>query len=201
MKRLFIALLVIMATIKGYSQEKRNTINVNGLHTVPTKPVFHARMMVSLNNVYYDSQTMTLEEIKSGYFAKLTKAGISKTNLKENHLHYDLMGYEKDGTILEFTTTSEEAMQEFLNVRSLGVSKLEYTYKTEFTEEQAAEYTKKAFDNAKEKAKKIASKIGKKLGGVTYISDNNTLKRNTTWYYTIPTNSLEYHITVTFELL
>ncbi len=201
MKRLLIAILIIMTTIKGYSQENRNTINVSGKHIVETKPVYHAKIMVSLNNVYYDSQTMSLDEIKTGYINKLVKAGISKVDLIENHLHYDLLGYEKDGTIIEYKTTSIEKMQQFLKVRSIGTSKLEHTYTINFTEEEAADYAKKAFDNAKEKATKIAAKIGKKVGDVIYLSDVNALEKSTGWYYTVDSKSFNYYITVTFELL
>ncbi len=190
-----------MTGLKGFSQENKNRINVTGVHTVEISPSYIAKMMVSLNNVYYDSQTMSLEEIKSGYLDKLAKEGIPNTSIKKNQLQYDLMGYEKDGIIVEFQGKSLEEMQKFLKIRSIGVSKLDHNYKVEFTETQMAEYAKGAFDNAKKKAETIAKKLGKQVGSIISFTDNNANKINHSWYYGTPTDSMDYHISVSFELL
>ncbi|WP_298506126.1 SIMPL domain-containing protein [uncultured Maribacter sp.] len=190
-----------MTTLKGFSQQNKNSINVTGVHTIKTNPTYTASMIVSLNNVYYDSQTMSLDEIKSNYINKLAKEGIPNSSLKENQLQYDLMGYEKNGVFLEFKSNSVAEMQKFLKVRSMGVSKLEYKYEIKFTEKQIADYAKGAFDNAKKKAEAIAKKLGKQVGPIISFTDNNVNKISQSWYYGNPTDSMDYNISVSFELL
>lgn len=201
MKKIAILIFVLTTCMQGFSQEHKNGINIRGVNKIEITPIYTSKMMVSLNNVYYDAQTITLDEIKSDYTDKLIKAGIPTAGIKHNQLHYDLLGYEKDGTIIEFTTKSIIEMQKFLKVRSIGVTKLDYNYVVEFTKEQMAEYAKGAFDNAKEKAEAIAKKIGKQIGSVITITDNNVNKINSTWYYGTPTDSMEYQISVSFEIL
>jgi hypothetical protein len=157
-------------------------------------------MVLSLNNVYYDAQTMSLSEIKSGYLDKLAKVGISSNCLTEDPLHYALLGYEKEGLILEFKTNSLEEMQKFLMVKSIGVTRSDTTLKAELTDAQMAEYAKVAFDDAKKKAQGIASKIGREIGNAIYVSDTNYQKISESMYYGNTDQERDYYISVSFEL-
>lgn len=201
MKKLLLTLTIILITMNSFAQNYQNNITVNGSHSYSITPEYSSKMIVSLNNVYYDAQTMTLDEVKTGYAAKLAKTGISADRLTEDKLHYALLGYEKEGTIMVFKTTSLEEMQKFLSVKALGVSRSDTTLDLELTDAQIADYSKNAFENAKSKATAIAAKIGRKIGKAIYLSDTNAKKISESMYYANAKSSRDYYISVSFELL
>ncbi|MDB2607148.1 SIMPL domain-containing protein, partial [Zobellia sp.] len=162
---------------------------------------YSSKMVVSLTNVYYDAQTMSLDEVKSGYMKKLTKAGINDSSLKENQLYYSLMGYDKEGTVLEFSTKSIEEMQKFLSVKAMGVTRSDTNLEVRLSDEQVAEYAKLAFDDAKARATAIAKKVGRKIGKAIYISDANEQEIKESMYYGNIETKKVYRISVSFELL
>ena len=83
----------------------------------------------------------------------------------------------------------------------MGITKSDTMLDLELTDTQMADYAKGAFDNARKKAEAIAVKIGKKIGEVVYLSDTNYKKISESMYYGSPTNTKDYYISVSFELL
>ncbi|NHF60904.1 SIMPL domain-containing protein [Flavobacteriaceae bacterium TP-CH-4] len=201
MKKGILSIIFILSSMGMMAQTNQNQISVSGVHTYSITPEYSSKMIVSLANVYYDTQTMGMSEIKSGYLDKLAKVGISSDRLTEDDLYYALMGYDKEGTIIEFKTNSLEEMKKFLKVKSIGVTKSDATLKTVLTEEQMAEYAKAAYGNAKKKAEAIAKKIGRTVGKAISINDSNSTKINESLYYGSNFESREYYISVSFELL
>ncbi len=201
MNKVVASLAMFLITMTAMAQNNQNNITVNGSHAYSITPEYSSKMIVSLNNVYYDSQTMSLSEVKSGYLDKLAKAGISSDRLEEDNLHYALLGYEKEGTVLIFISKSLEEMQKFLNVKSIGVSRSDTSLETELTDEQMSNYAKAAFDNAKNKASAMATKIGRTIGKAIYITDTNTKKISESMYYGNAKDTRDYYISVSFELL
>ena len=92
MKKRLLTLTTILITMNSFAQNYQNNITVNGSHSYGISPEYASKMIVSLNNVYYDTQTMTLDEVKMGYTTKLAKAGITADRLTEDKLHYALLG-------------------------------------------------------------------------------------------------------------
>jgi len=201
MQKTIVSIAFILCAMGIYAQNYQNNITVNGIHAYSISPEYSSKMIVSLNNVYYDAQTMSLSEVKSGYLDKLAKAGISSDRLKEDSLYYSLLGYEKEGTVMVFNTKSLEEMQKFLSVKSIGVTRSDTNLETELTDAEMADYGKAAFDNAKEKATAIATKVGRKIGKAIYISDTNTKKISESVYYGNTDDKKEYYLSVSFELL
>jgi len=201
MKKSILIIALLFTTMATLAQSYTNNITVNGIHKYEISPEYSAKMIISMSNVYYDAQTVTMSEVKSGYLDKLAKIGISSDRLKEDDLHYSMMGYDKEGTVIEFKTRSLEEMKKFLMVKSMGITKSDTMLDVELTEAQMADYAKSAFDNAKQKAEAIATKIGRKVGKAIYISDTNYKKISESMYYGSPTNSKDYYISVSFELL
>lgn len=201
MNKVLLTLATIFITMNSFAQNHQNNITVNGSHSYSIAPEYSSKMIVSLNNVYYDAQTMTLDEVKTGYAAKLAKAGITADRLTEDKLHYALLGYEKDGTIMVFKTKSLEEMQKFLSVKAIGISRSDTNLDLELSDVQMADYSKEAFENAKSKANAIAAKIGRKIGNAIYLSDTNTKKISESMYYANTKNIRDYNISVSFELL
>lgn len=201
MKKIILSTAFVLITMALSAQTYQNNITVNGIHKYSISPEYSAKMIVSLTNVYYDAQTMSLSEVKSGYLDKLAKAGIGSDRLEEDDLYYALMGYDKEGTVVEFKTQSLEEMEKFLNVKAIGVTKSDANLNAELTDAQMADFAKAAFDNAKNKAEAIAQKIGRKIGKAIYISDTNSQKIFDSLYYGSTTDSKEYYVSVSFELL
>lgn len=200
MKNLIVSLALVFITMNTFAQNYQNNITVNGSHSYKITPEYSAKMIVSLNNVYYDAQAMSMSEVKSGYLDKLAKAGISSDRITEDNLHYSLLGYEKEGTVFIYKTKSLDEMEKFLNVKALGVSRSDATLETELTDAQMADFAKAAFDNAKKKATAIAAKIDRTVGKAIYLTDNNTKKISETIYYGNTKDIRDYFISVSFEL-
>lgn len=201
MKKIAMCFMLMFVTITTFAQTNPNTINVNGSHVYEAKPIYKAKMILSLNNVYYNAPDMTVDEIKNTYFENLKKAGIDPKRITEDNLSYALLGYERKGVVLDFETKSLSEMENFLTVKSLGVTKSETTLEINLSDEEIANYAKQAFGNAKSKAEAIAKNIGKKIGTVTYISDGHTNKTVESFYYIKELETKDYFINVSFELL
>jgi len=202
MKKILLSLALILATMNIFAQENTtNQLRVTGSHTYKIMPEYTAKMVVSISNVYYNAETTTQAEILAKYIEKLGKVGIEANRIKEDKLHYVLMGYDKEGTVVEFKTKSLNEMQKFLTVKSMGVSKSETMFNTKLTDEEMADFAKGAFADAKKKAEALAKKIDKKIGKAISISDSNTSKINESLYYRSPINEREYFLSVSFELL
>lgn len=183
------------------AQDQTNTINTAGYHAFEVPVEFTSKMIVSLSNVYYDTETMDLDGLKATYRDKLSKAGMDISKLKEDRLAYALMGYDKDGTIMTYTTQSLEEMQKFLLVRSLGVSRSDTVMEATLTDAQMADLAVKAIENAQQKAQAIAQKLGRNIGKAVYISDSNANEINESIYFGSPMNKRTYYVNVSFELL
>ncbi len=201
MKKLIASITFILIGMSIIAQTNPNHITVNGVHKYSIEPEYKAKMTVSMANVYYDQQTTSLSEIKSSYLDKLAKVGINSDRLKEDDLYYAMMGYDKEGTIVEFSTGSVEEMKKFLLVKSMGVTKTDAVLEAKLTEAEMAEYAKKAYDQAKRKAEGIAVKIGRKIGKAISINDSNSNKINESLYYGSNFQEKDYYIAVSFELL
>ena len=143
----------------------------------------------------------TLPELKSTYLNSLAKAGITKNAIVEDDLAYALMGYEKEGTIIKLKTKSLEEIQKFLYVKALGVTKSDTSLSYILSNQDVANYTKQAYDDAKAKAEAMAEKIGRKVGNVISLSNTNSNKISESLYYASEFQNREYYIAVSFELL
>ncbi len=180
-----------------------NGILVNGVYEYSIRPTYYLKMIVSLVNADYDSLPRSFEELKDEYMGKLVDEGVmglGNGSITEDDLAYGMMGYEKEGTVIQYKTTSLEMVQKFLSVRSDGVVKSEATFWVELSAVEMADYSKKAFENAKDKAEGIATNLGKKIGDVVLIEDLQMQKFMEGFYYTDMLDTREYRVTVGFEM-
>lgn len=200
MNKLILTLGTLLITLSTFSQTAKNHISVQGTHSYKIEAKYSSKMIVSLTNVY-NTETMTFEEIKSGYLNKLEKAGINKEKLNFDAINYALLGYQKKGTIAVYKANSLEEIQKFLSIKSIGVTANETALTAELTDDQMANFSKAAFDDAKRKASATADKIGRKIGEAIYIIDTNRKKISESVYYGNTKETRDYDITVSFELL
>lgn len=196
-----IPILILFFTMTTFAQNIPNSITVNGEHIYTITPEFEVKMILSLANVYYDAPGMTLPDLKATYLNNLIKAGVNKNTISEDELAYAIMGYEKEGTVIKLKSKSLDELKKFLAVRGLGVTKSESNLSYVISNEEMANYTKLAFDNAKVKAVAIADKIGRKVGKALFISNTNSNIIEESMYYATEINNRQYSISVSFELL
>lgn len=185
-----------------------NTINseivVNGVYEYSIRPKYCIKMVLSLQNINFERPTATYSDIKEEYMEKLVDEGIAgqpNVHLEEDPLAYSLMGYEMEGNIIEYKTDSLQEAQKFLSIKSDGVFKSDSTLSIFLTDEEMAEYAKKAFENARQKAMIIAKNVGKDLGDILYIEDTNPKKYIDGLYQTDNLHKREYYIKAAFRLL
>jgi len=181
-----------------------NGIVVNGVYEYPIQPEYCIKMVLSLQNINFDRPTVTYSDIREEYMEKLVDEGIAGkpgVHLKEDPLAYSLMGYEMEGNLIEYKTNSLEMAQKFLSIKSDGVFKSESLMWIELTDIEIAEYSKNAFENAKQKAAVIAKNIGKNLGDVISIEDTNPKKYMDGLYQTGNLHKREYHIRAAFATI
>ncbi len=201
MKKLAFNLIILLMTMTGIAQTTPNSISVYGSYEYQIKPEYKARMIISMNNVYYDAPGMAFPEIKKSYLDNLAKAGIQTNSITDDALGYATLGYEKEGTIIEYKTKDLNTLKKFLETKGLGVTKSDATIETTFTNEELSNYAKLAYDNAKKKAENIARKIDRKIGEAIFISDTNSNVLTESLYYNSSDTNRTYQITVSFELL
>ncbi|MFI8603179.1 SIMPL domain-containing protein [Cellulophaga baltica] len=201
MKKYIIQTFILLFTMTAIAQTAPPSISVNGTTTHTIKPTFNAKMILSLNNVYYDAPGMTFPELKESYLAALKKHGIDLTALKEDKFAYELLRYEKEGTYFEFETNSIETLEKFISIKAFGVSQSDSSFEYTLTDDEIATYAKAAYDNAKAKAEAIAKKIDRKVGKAIYIHDSSSNKMSESLYYGSDFSKRDYQISVSFELL
>lgn len=179
MKHLFY-LIFALSPLLGISQEKNTTIKVSAraVHTDPT-PTYKTTVSLSTAFSSYVADGMDLEELKSRYKKALESNNISWSELRENPygFGFETMGYDNDGVIYEFTTTSTEKMRAFLKTRSQGVQRLNTMAVLDIDPEESKKLYETALKDAKTKASTIATTLGKELGNILLIEDSQYIDK------------------------
>ena len=178
-------------------------ILVDGVYQYPIKPTYFIKMIVSLGNLPYEDQQKDFEEIKNEYISKLVDEGLvgnDKGTITEDLLAYGMLSYEGEGTILDYKTTSVDMVEKLLLIKSPGVSRSDAMLWVTISDEERAEYAKKAFENAKEKATRLATNVGKEIGEPIFIEDIQSQPFMEGFYYNERLDTRDYTITVSFEI-
>ena len=63
MKKVIITAFFAFMALTSWAQQDPNSISVTGVHHYEVKPEYTAKMIVSLQNIYYDYQPSTMPEI------------------------------------------------------------------------------------------------------------------------------------------
>lgn len=204
MKLLLYVLLVVMMPSVIAAQEQSATITVlaRAIH-LDSSPTYKATVSISPAYSSYASDGMDFEELRSLYQKALELQGISWKEIKERpyEFGFETMGYDKDGAIYEFSTSSIEKMRTFLTIKSLGLQRLNSVAVIKIDENAAKLLYGKAMEDARKKASLIALTLGKELGDVITVEDNQYLNEQveTAIYYDRPVNEYIYSLQVVFE--
>ncbi|WP_437397881.1 SIMPL domain-containing protein [Flagellimonas lutimaris] len=202
MKHLFYLLWALLPFL-GLSQEN-TTIKVSGraVHA-DSSPTYKVTMSLSPAYSSYGSDGMDLEQLKSHYKKALESKGIGWEEIKETpyEFGFETMGYDKEGSVYEFTTTSIEKMRTFLRIKSLGLQRLNTVAVLEIDAKELKKLYEVALKDAKAKAIAIASALDKKIVRILTIEDNQYVGQQveTSIFYDRPVGEYIYSIQVVYE--
>ena len=203
MKHLLYFILALLPFF-GTSQEKTTAIKVSAraVHMDRT-PTFKATLSLSPVFSSYVADGMDLEQLKSHFRKALETKGIAWEEPKETpyEFGFETMGYDKDGAVYEFTTTSVEKMRAFLGIKSLGLQRLNAIALFEIDEAEAKTLYQSAMQDARSKAAAIAKTLDKELDDVLIAEDTQYVGKQveTTIYYDRPVGEFIYSLLVTFS--
>ncbi len=172
---LIIVLLCSFWSTAQLQNLEKNTVSVSGRTPVErTTALYRAKVSLNMEQLYYSDPTCkSLDELKDKYFKELKIHGIDPSEFKEKKMDYLAYGYQREGTVLELETSSEEKIKSLAKVKMTGVS-VQYQFKGVITKENRDALLKTALENAKQNAARICKVAGKKLGDIVSISDTNT---------------------------
>ena len=193
-----IFILILLIGITTNAQEKR-TVTASGSASIKRETTdYRVKATLNMEQVYYsDPQCKSLEEFKEKYFEALKENGFDPKAFKESKMEFLTQGYQKEGTILKFETTSKEMVEKLMRVKMNGVS-LQYQFKSVLSPEQRNKLRQEALTDAKANATQLCEISGSSLGEITSISESTP--RSEVWnsYY----DSYEELLTlsVSFEL-
>ncbi|MEO1547374.1 MAG: hypothetical protein AAFU74_11560 [Bacteroidota bacterium] len=181
-KAIFIFLLLLVA-ITGQAQQLENftnTVTVYGHAVVPRETKgYRIKATLSMDQLYYAEPNCTnLEELKTKYFKALKEKGFDPAKFKESKSEFLLMGYQKDGTILDYETTSKSELELLSSVKMSGVA-LSYQFKSVFDPKQRKSLLAEIMENAKANAELICEGMGKKPGKILSVSGDSP--KEATW--------------------
>lgn len=174
MKKL-IVLVTLFVTIMVQAQEKESPRTVSTSGIAPIERVttnYRIRTTLNMEQLYYtDPQCRSLEEFKEKYFSALKEQGFDPSVFVEKKMDFLALGYQKEGTVLQFESSSLEKVEKLLNVKMNGVT-LQYQFKSVLDPEKKETLLKQALADAKSNALKLCAIAGTSLGKIISISEN-----------------------------
>lgn len=174
MKKLATTVLLFIAIIaNAQQQESPRTANVTGSAVIERETTeYRIKVTLNMDQVYYsDPQCKTLEEFKDKYYTALTKEGFDPSTFVEKKMEFMTLGYQKEGTILQFDSSSKELAEKLMKVRMNGIS-FQFSTKNTLTSKMRDLLRKEALADARANAEQLCKIAGTSLGEIVYISEN-----------------------------
>lgn len=179
--------------------QKDNTISVVGTALIERETTeYRIKATLNMDQVYYsDPQCRSLEEFKAKYFKTLGEEGIDPSIFQEEKMEFLTLGYQKEGTVLKFETTSKEMAEKLMGIKMNGAT-LQYQFKSVLRPEKRNELRRKALVDARANAAELCKISGGTLGEITSISENAPRQETWSTYYDSYNELLTLH--VSFQL-
>ncbi|GMN11708.1 hypothetical protein MTsPCn9_28910 [Croceitalea sp. MTPC9] len=182
MKKIYLILLLLSSFwVQAQNKEvQSNTVSVSGKSLVERKTtLYKAKISLNMEQLYYSDPTCkSLEDLKDKYFKELETYGVDPNELVEKKMEFIAYGYQREGTVFELETTSEEKIKKLAQIKMTGVT-VQYQFKSVIDAEQREKLLKEALVNSKENALRICKAINKKLGDIISVTDTST--QNAIW--------------------
>lgn len=179
MKRiLFFALAALLAiSVKAQlSDKKQKTVTVSGSAVIKRELVaYKTKVTLNMDQAYYaNPECKTLDELKAMYLEKVQKNGLDTAKFKENKLEFMTYGYQKDGTVLNYETTTQEDIEKLSSVKIAGVT-YSYSFKFEITETERKAFLTTALKEAEKNARRVCEASGQTIGEIINISESSPM--------------------------
>lgn len=151
-----------------------NTVSVSGRALIEREiTAYKAKITLNMEQLYYsDPSIKTLQELKDKYFKELKAHGFNSSDFIENEMEFLAYGYQREGTVLELKTTSEEKIKNLAKVKMTGVT-AQYQFKSEINNDNLIKLLEKSMDNAKENAERTCKLANKDVGDIVSITDSS----------------------------
>nr|WP_298996787.1 hypothetical protein [uncultured Allomuricauda sp.] len=200
-KLLYIFSMLCVFSIAAQDDEGLSkTITVNGHVEVPREiKGYRIKATLSMDQVYYSEPTITsLEQLKNKYFKALQEAGFDSSKFSENTQEFLALGYQKEGTILEYETTSKEELRLLSKVKMTGIT-LAYQFKSVLNPSLREGLLDTVLENAKDNAYRICKAVGTKPGDIVKIIGDHP--KAETWVTYLGNSYPEYWtLSVTYRM-
>jgi hypothetical protein len=197
---IFIALLPLFG--KGQDKNTIITLSAKAIYVDPA-PTFKATVSLSPAFSSYASDGMDLEALKSHFKKALESKGIAWEDIREtpHEFGFETMGYDKEGAVYEYTTTSIEKMRRFLEIKSLGLQRLNAIALLGINQREYQTLYNNALKDAHSRATAIAAAMGKNIGRIVKVEDNNYIGKNleVSIYYDRPVGEHIFSFNVAYE--
>lgn len=175
MRKIIVIIALFTAVMaKAQTKESQRTVSASG-STLIERVTTNYRIKVTLNmdQLYYsDPQCRSLEEFKEKYFTALKEHGFNPSTFEEKKMEFLSLGYQKEGTVLQFESSSKEEVEKLLSVKMTGVT-LQYQFKSVIDLDKKDTLLKLALADAKSNATKLCKLTGSSLGEIISISENS----------------------------
>lgn len=179
MRKILILAIVILISLSTKAQvfdQQPNSITVTGSSIIKREVVaYRSKITLNMEQVYYaNPDCQSLQQLKEVYFEKVEKKGLNPLKFKEDKFEFSTYGYNKDGTILVYETTSKSEIEKLASIRLTGVS-VQQSFKFEMSEERRQLYLENALKSAETNAKRISAITGLEIKEIASISESSPL--------------------------
>lgn len=204
MKKVISIALLCLSLQTVVSQEKSKTLTIVG-EAKKKSEVASYNLTISLKQIvtdgYQQHEPKSLSEVKQMYADKLKTIGVDFGTFHKNFIYQFYSSYSEvnDVEYFYFNSASQEEIHKVIDIKMNGLSIVHVeAIAKEKTNEELANLTHTAIEDAKIKASKIAANLHQKLGNIIKVEDANTKEQYIDTYK--PEQDHKYYVTVTFAL-
>jgi len=151
-----------------------------------------------MDQLYYaDSRIENLTQLKKQYFGLLAEKGVDTATFIEKEIEYFSLGYQREGTILYYETTSEDIAMKLAKTNFQGVT-IQFQVKQNVSPENNQKALEIALADAKKNAQLLCSKIGNHLGEIMTIRSSQ--HNNNTWISYYSDYDEQFTVNITYSM-
>ncbi|WP_062053221.1 hypothetical protein [Aquimarina longa] len=204
-KIIFIAFILLRVTSAIAQENNNSTLSIIG-ETDKKIVINNYRITIALkeivSNGYQQTEPKSLSEVTQLYSDKLKGIGVDFGKFNKNNLYkVYTSSYSEVGDVAyyNYTSSSEEEILKVIKQKSTGLTVIQTEASPKkLTNEEWANLTNAAIQDAKIKGKKIASHLSKKLGKIITIENTDTKTQHIASYR--PNEIQKHLVKVVFTL-
>lgn len=182
---ILVLFLIGISSTEAQTNPKERTVTVAGTAPIEkTIEKYRIKATLSMDQVYYaDTRMENLEQLKKQYFTALKEKGVDVSKFEEKEMEYFSLGYQRDGTVLYYVTSSKEIAMKLVKTNLQGVQ-LQFQVKQHVSPEKNQAALELALKDAMNNANSLCKAINTSVGEIMSISSNQYQNEDWTSYYT-----------------